>query len=79
MMGAPTAKLSVTQRHLLKDMTLQQSMVVPAGRLMFCRGRKILGYGNLSDLESPKRLELMGVNVVCVSRADFNDVKAWIG
>lgn len=77
-MTAPTVTLSVTDRHILKGMTLEKSMAVQAGRLMWCHGRKILGYGNVLDLP---RVMLIpkGTDTVCLSAADYDDVKGWLG
>lgn len=41
--------LSVTDRCMLKALTLEQAQAVQPGRVMWCRGRKILGYGNVED------------------------------
>ena len=78
-MTAPIAQLSVTQRSALKDIAWQESQVVPPGRVMLCRGRKILGYGVIADLAHVKSLTLQGVNTICVSPSDFKDVKEWVG
>jgi hypothetical protein len=74
----PAASLTLTDRYKLKEFTLRQLMTVPAGRVMFCRGRKILGYGDVADLAQifiiPK-----GTTEICVSSADHADLKEWIG
>ncbi len=77
-MSAPSAKLTVTQRYALKDMSFERSGAVPAGRVMFCKGRKILGYGDVTDLERVKTLTDRGVTTVCLSATDYDDVKRWL-
>jgi hypothetical protein len=44
---------------------------------MFCRGRQVLGYGDLADLASVKWNQ-PNADTVCVSPRDFVDVKRWI-
>lgn len=78
-MTAPAAALTITQRYMLKDMKLERSGAVPPGRIMLCKGRKVLRCSDLNELEHPKRLQLEGVNTVCVAGDDFDDVKRWIG
>ncbi len=74
----PPGTLGVTDRYRLKELTLQQAGTVPAGRVMWCRGRKVLGYNDVSQLGNifaiPK-----GADTICVSAADFADVKEWLG
>jgi hypothetical protein len=74
----PTGTLSVTDRYRLKELMLEHSAAVTPGRLLWCRGRKVLGYSNVDDLSNvfliPK-----GANTIVLSFADFDDVKAWLG
>jgi len=77
-MSAPGIKLSVTQRYALKDMTLEKSQAIPAGRVMFCKGRKILAFGDVTDLIRA-RFIAPRADTLCLSAADYDDVKAWIG
>ena len=68
---------SVTERYRWRELELQRTGTVPAGRVMFCQGRKILGYADvatLSVVRIPK-----GADVMCVSLADADDIKEWIG
>lgn len=62
----------------LRSLKLERSQIPPAGRVMFCRGRKILGHGDVGKLGEflyiPK-----GVDTLSLSAADYDDVKAWIG
>lgn len=43
-MSAPTTKLTVTQRYALKDLAWEKSQAVTPGRVMLCKGRKVVGY-----------------------------------
>lgn len=70
--------LSVTDRSALRALTLEKSAILQAGKVWFCRGRRIVTRSNFS---------LMGVAVVipsnvdtiCVSAADYPAVKEWLG
>lgn len=73
----PAAVLSVTDRYRLKEMTLERSGAMPPGRVMWCNGRKVLGYGNVADL--PKVFEIpRGANTLCLSMEDYDDVREWL-
>lgn len=73
----PTATLSVTDRQRWKGLELQRTGTVTPGRVMFCRGRKIMGYADVATLgdifQIPK-----GADILCVSLEDADDIKAWI-
>jgi hypothetical protein len=77
-MTAPATALSVTQRHRLLDLKWEKSQAVPPGRVMLCRGRKVLGYCGVLDLP---RVHLIAAkaDTVCLAAADFDDVKGWLG
>jgi hypothetical protein len=53
-------------------------MAVPAGRVMFCRGRKILNYADVAVLAKIFQIP-KGTTEICVSGADYADIKEWIG
>jgi hypothetical protein len=74
----PAHALSITDRYRLKELTLTKSMAVPAGRVMFCRGRKILNYADVADLAHIFRIP-KGTTEICVSGADYADIQEWIG
>jgi hypothetical protein len=74
----PAASLSITDRYRLKELTLTKSMAVPAGRVMFCRGRKILNYADVAYLANIFKIP-KGATEICVSAADYADIKDWIG
>jgi hypothetical protein len=74
----PVTTLTVTDRYKLKEFALKQLMTVPAGRVMYCRGRKILGYADVADLAQIFGIP-RGTTEICVSSADFADIKEWIG
>jgi hypothetical protein len=76
-MTAPAIKLTVTQRERLKMLTLEERQVVTPGRVMLCKGRRIVGYCNLDELANTKTIEAKA-NVICLSPADFADVKRWL-
>jgi len=71
-------RLSVTDRYRLKGLILEQSQIVPAGKLWWCRGRKIIQHGTIGDLA---RVALIPkeADTLCVSAADYPAVKGWIG
>lgn len=77
-MTAPGIKLSVTQRYALKDMKLERSQAIPAGRVMFCQGRRVLGFADVTELHRARFLAPKA-DTLCLAAADFDDVKAWIG
>jgi hypothetical protein len=74
----PAASLSITDRYRLKELTLTKSMAVPAGRVMFSRGRKILNYADVAYLANIFKIP-KGATEICVSAADYADIKEWIG
>jgi hypothetical protein len=77
-MTAPTVTLSVTDRCRLKDLEWQQSQIVQPGKVMFCKGRKVMGYTKVTDLARLSAIPT-GADVACVSAADFEDVRRWLG
>lgn len=74
----PAVTLGSTDRYILKELILEKSFAVTPGRVMFCRNRRILGYGDVGQLH---RVMLFpkGTNTICLSAEDFEDVKGWIG
>jgi hypothetical protein len=76
-MKPPPFKLD-GDRTVFKALELLQLGTVPAGRVMWCRGRKVLGYADVAGLgnifEIPK-----GADTMCVSAADITEVKEWLG
>lgn len=69
--------LSVTDRYRLKELTLQESAVLPAGKVMWCQGRKILGYGSIDNLARVSAIPSRA-DTACISAADFRRIKDWI-
>lgn len=76
-MTAPAAKLSITDRYKLKELDWQRSQVVQPGKVMWCRGRKVLGYGKVEDL-SRVTLIPSKADTVCLSAVDYADVMVWL-
>lgn len=74
----PAVPFTKADQNFFRSLKLEQSNVPGRGRVMFCRGRTILGYGDVSKLGDflyiPKRTD-----TVCVSNADWPDVKGWMG
>ena len=70
----PFAKAADQMR--LRGIAIERSQVPPAGRVMFCRGRGILGHGDVAELGDflaiPK-----DADTVCVAAADYDDVINW--
>jgi hypothetical protein len=62
--------LTVTDRYRLRELNPQSSAIVPAGRVMCCRGRKILGYRDLAQVATLPR----DTDTVCLSPADYRAV-----
>lgn len=73
----PPKPLSVTDRQRFRELELQQAGTVPAGRVMFCRGRKVLDYADVADLVNVFNIP-KGADTMCVSPADINDIKEWL-
>jgi len=75
-MKPPPFKLD-GDRTVFKALTLLQLGTVPAGRVMWCRGRQVLGYNDVATLGNiftiPK-----GADTLCVSATDFADIQAWL-
>ena len=76
-MGA-LPRLSVTDRARLKALKLEQSQVLPAGKVWFCQGRSIVTRSNLS-LMSVAVVVPGRADTLCVAAADYEAVKGWIG
>jgi hypothetical protein len=74
----PPRPISVTDRCRLKELELQQVSTVPAGRVMWCRDRKVMGFADIAGLANVFTIP-KGANTICVSPADFADVKEWLG
>jgi hypothetical protein len=76
-MTAPTAALTITQRHKLLDLTWEKSDAVTPGRVMLCKGRRVVGFADVADLANPSAIAARCTTLV-ISRADFDDLKAWL-
>lgn len=74
----PATPFAKADQLRMRTLTFEQSQVPPPGRAMFCRGRRILGHGDVGKLGEflyiPK-----DADTVCLSAADYNDVKEWLG
>jgi hypothetical protein len=76
-MTAPAIKLTVTQRQRLKLLKLEERQVVIPGRVMLCKGARVVGYCDLDELANTKAIEALA-NTVCLSPADYADVMRWL-
>jgi hypothetical protein len=76
-MTAPATKLSVTQRYRLRDLIFEKSAAVTPGRVMLCKGRKIVGFCNVADLANASAIAGR-CNTLCLSVADYDDVREWL-
>lgn len=74
----PSAIISVTDRYRIKELALQSAGAVTPGRVMWCRDRKVLGYGDVADLANVFKIP-KGANTLCVSSADYPDIREWLG
>jgi hypothetical protein len=74
----PATPFTKADQTRLRSLKLEQSGTATPGRVIFCRGRSVLGYGDVSKLGDflyiPK-----SADTVCVSGADWSDVKGWMG
>lgn len=74
----PAVAFAKADQTLLRQLKFERSAVPEPGRVLFCRGRRILGYGDVSKLGDflyiPKYAD-----TVCVSAADYPDVREWLG
>lgn len=77
-MTAPRTTLTVTDRYKLKELSWQQSDIVQLGRVMWCQGRKVLGFGKVEELS---RVTLIppGADTACLAPSDYADVQRWLG
>jgi hypothetical protein len=62
----------------LRSLKLERSQVPAPGRVMFCRGRKVLGHGDVARLADFYHIP-KNADTLCLSPADFDDVREWIG
>lgn len=74
----PATPFTKADQTRMRSLTFERSGTATPGRVIFCKGRSVLGYGDVSKLGDflyiPKQAD-----TVCVSAADFDDVKGWIG
>lgn len=72
----PPVKLT-GDRQRWRELELQRTGTVTPGRVMFCRGRKVLGYADVATLGNifmiPK-----GADTLCVALEDADDIKEWL-
>jgi hypothetical protein len=71
-------RLSMENRTKLKALTLEQSQILPPGKVWFCQGRKVLLKTNLG-LIAVALVIPPGADTICVSAADHPQIKEWIG
>lgn len=71
-------RLSNTDRWRFKDMKLEASQVLLPGKVMYCRGRKILGYDTIDKLGNVFAIP-RDTDTLSVSKDDYPQVKEWIG
>jgi hypothetical protein len=73
----PALAFAKADQQRLRQLKLEQSQVPAPGRVIFCRGRAVLGYGDVSKLGEflyiPKHAD-----TICLSSADLDDVRGWI-
>jgi hypothetical protein len=73
--AVPFAKAA--DQTALRLLTIELSQVPQPGRLMFCRGRRVLQYGDVSKLADYRYIP-PGADILCLSAADYDDVKEWM-
>jgi len=73
----PAATLSITDRQRWRELELQRTGTVTPGRVMFCRGRKVLGYADVATLGNVFAIP-KGADILCVSLEDADDIKEWL-
>ena len=76
-MTAPLRSISITDRERLRALAWEARQVVPAGRVMLCKGQRVVGYCDVGDLANAFTIANQA-SLVCLSPADFADVKRWL-
>lgn len=71
------APIGVTDRYRFRELALQPAGAVPPGRVMWCRGRKVLGYADIAELVNVFVIP-RGADTMCVSAADHGDLREWL-
>ena len=61
----------------VKVLALGDPAQLPPGRVMLCKGRRIVGYCNVEELAQAKTIAARASNV-CVSPLDWPDLEAWL-
>lgn len=77
-MTAPATPFTKADQTQLRSLKFEQSAMPPAGRVMFWRGRKLLGYGEVSKLGDFMAIP-KNADTVSVSAVDYPDVREWLG
>lgn len=67
-----TLTLSIAARYALRELNPWPSEIVPAGRVLFWRGRTRLGFGELANI-APHMIP-RGTDNVALARADYRAV-----
>jgi hypothetical protein len=73
----PAVDFRKSDQMRLRSLKLERSAVPAPGRVMFCRGRKVLGHGDVSKLGDFQYIP-KNVDTLCLSATDFDDVHGWI-
>jgi hypothetical protein len=74
----PTVPFTKADQTRMRSLSFEQSPVPTPGRVMFCRGRSILGYGDIDKLGDFLYIPKLA-DTVCVSATDYPDVREWLG
>lgn len=78
-MTAPAKTLTtVTERERLRRLAFERRQVVIAGRAMLYKRGRIVRYCDIDDLADTFTIAAQA-DQVCLSPADFDDVKRWLG
>lgn len=74
----PAIAFAKADQQRMRSLNWEQSQIPPAGRVMFRRGRGIIGYCDVAKLGDFMAIP-KNADTVCLSAADFADVKEWLG
>lgn len=73
----PSVDFHKADQMRLRSLRLERSSIPAPGRVMFCRGRKVLGHGDVGKLADFQYIP-KGADTLCLSSADFDEVHGWI-
>lgn len=73
----PATPFAKADQMRIRTLAFEQSQIPPAGRVMFCRGRRILGHGDVAKLGQLRYIP-DEADTIRISVADYPDVQQWV-